>query len=157
MKCQNCGKREANVRYKENINGKKQEIYLCTECADKVGFNDFSNIFSPMFVSIPEFFEYPEEKKCKTCGYTLEDYSKTGMFGCEDCYNTFEDTLDELFLKLHGKNRHIKLKEKRIKNKEEKKSLEIEELKEQIQKMIEQEKYEEAAIIRDKIKKLEGK
>ena len=157
MKCQSCGKREATVRYKENINGKKQEIYLCSKCADNMGFTDFSTMFSPMFVSIPEFFEETEKKKCKTCGYTLEDYSKTGMFGCEDCYKTFEDTLDELFLKFHGKNRHIKLPKKKVNIKEDNNQKEIEELTEQIQELIEAEKYEEAAVIRDKIKELRGK
>ena len=157
MKCQSCGKREATVRYKENINGKKQEVYLCTTCADKMGFTDFSNIFSPMFVSIPEFFEKPVKQKCKTCGYTLDDYSKTGMFGCEDCYITFTDTLDELFMKLHGKNRHIKLRKNKVKSKENNIQKEIEELKEYIKDLIEAEKYEEAAVIRDKIKELEGK
>ena len=29
MKCQSCGKKEATVRYKENINGKKQEYVKC--------------------------------------------------------------------------------------------------------------------------------
>lgn len=157
MKCQSCGKKEATVRYKENINGKKQEIYLCENCADKMGFVNFSDLFSPMFVSIPEFFAKPEEKKCKKCGYTLEDYSKTGMFGCEECYNTFEETLDELFLKLHGKNRHIVQNKKLTKTKEEKLSEKIEDLKAEIQKLISEEKYEEAAVIRDKIKKLQGK
>ena len=157
MKCQSCGKREATVRYKENINGKKQEIFLCEACADKMGFTDFSSIFSPMFVSIPEFFEERVQEQCKTCGYTLEDYSKTGMFGCEDCYKTFEETLDELFLKFHGKNRHIKIGKKKIESKENNTLKEIEELKEHIQELIEAEKYEEAVIVRDKIKELEGK
>lgn len=158
MKCQSCGKREACVRYKENINGKKNEYFLCEVCANKMGINDFSDIFSPMFVSIPEVFgkaELPKSLICSKCGYTLEDYSKTGMFGCEHCYSTFEDTLDELFLKFHGKNRHIKIeKGNKTKKKKEKKE-NIEELKEEIQKLVEEEKYEEAAVVRDKIKRLE--
>lgn len=164
MKCQSCGKREATVRYKENINGNKQEIYLCSNCADKMGFTDFSNIFSPMFGAIPSIFDLPEEKKCKTCGYTLEDYSKTGMFGCEDCYKTFEDSLDELFLKLHGKNRHVKLNKKISQSKLKENNVvksdeksELDKLKKEIQELIKEEKYEEAAVVRDKIKKLEGK
>lgn len=158
MKCQSCGKREACVRYKENINGKKHEYFLCEICADKMGINSFSDIFSPMFVSIPEVFKesnLPQSLSCSKCGYTLEDYSKTGMFGCEHCYDTFEDTLDELFLKFHGKNRHIKI-EKKEKNKNKKiKEENIQELKEKIAELVEEERYEEAAVIRDKIKALE--
>lgn len=157
MKCQSCGKREATVRYKENINGKKQEIFLCESCADKMGFINFSDLFSPMFVSIPEVFSKPEVKKCKKCGYTFEKYSKTGMFGCEECYKTFEETLDELFLKLHGKNRHIVQKKNLEKTEKEKVEEKIENLKCKIKELIDEEKYEEAAIIRDEIKKLSGK
>ena len=37
MLCDNCGKREANVRYTENINGKVRELNLCEECSEKLG------------------------------------------------------------------------------------------------------------------------
>ncbi len=157
MKCQSCGKKEATVRYKENINGSKQEIYLCSNCAKNMGFINFTSIFSPMFISIPDFIEQEDKLMCKNCGYTLDDYAKTGLFGCEKCYETFEDTLDELFLKLHGKNRHIKINKKSTMSSKEDKNLEIEELKEKIQELIKEEKYEEAAVIRDRIKELEGK
>ena len=29
MLCENCGKREANVRYSENINGRVKQMNLC--------------------------------------------------------------------------------------------------------------------------------
>ena len=55
MLCENCKKREANVRYSENINGVKKEIHLCDECSMKLGIAekmdfrmpslDFSNLF----------------------------------------------------------------------------------------------------------------
>ena len=37
MLCDNCGKREANVRYSENINGRRKELNLCEECSKKLG------------------------------------------------------------------------------------------------------------------------
>lgn len=158
MKCQSCGKKEATVKYYENINGSKKELHFCSDCANKLGFSYFPDIFSPIFVSIPDYVE--EELKCKKCGYMLDDYAKTGLFGCPECYNTFNKNLDKLFLKIHGKNRHIKNSNtiKRSKNYnnlslDEK----ISELKEDIKKKIEDEKYEEAAILRDKIKELENK
>ena len=53
MLCDNCGKREANVKYSENINGRKKELNLCEECSHKLGIDqmdfsmpiDFSNFF----------------------------------------------------------------------------------------------------------------
>ena len=37
MKCQNCGKNNANVKYTQIINGEKKEFILCEECAEKLG------------------------------------------------------------------------------------------------------------------------
>ena len=58
MKCQNCGVRDASVRYSQNINGRKAEVCLCSECANELGilnnlssgfdfgFEKFNNMFS---------------------------------------------------------------------------------------------------------------
>lgn len=165
MKCQSCGKKEATVKYYENINGNTQKLYFCSECADKLGVSsigDFSNLFSPIFTTMPEF-DLLEKKQCPNCGYTLEDYSNSGILGCQKCYEVFEKNLDEIFYKIHGKNRHIKLSQtnKNVGNKTEKinnndKNVEnkITKLKEELEECISKEEYEQAAIIRDEIKKL---
>ncbi|MDD3303511.1 MAG: UvrB/UvrC motif-containing protein [Clostridia bacterium] len=157
MKCQSCGKKEATVRYYENINGLKQEVHFCIDCANKVGLANVIDIFSPMFLPISEY-HLDDGVACKTCGYTLADYSATGLLGCPDCYETFGSSLDDVFYKIHGKNRHIKMPDKLSKkslSKEEAKNKEIKELKNKIKELIEEEKYEEAAKVRDEIKKLE--
>ena len=168
MKCQSCGKKEATVRYMEDINGKKQEMHFCIDCAKKLGFVNFSDMFSPMFTNIPSLFGdfgFKEELKCPTCGYTFDDYSSTGLLGCPDCYDTFEDRLDKIFLKMHGKNRHIKLSnKKRISNAKSiqkdkidklDKLDEVASLKNELKTLVENEEYEKAAVVRDKIKKIE--
>lgn len=167
MKCQSCGKKEATVKYIEDINGKKQEIHFCIDCAKKLGFVDFSSMFSPIFTNIPNLFDdfvIEEEQKCPVCGYTFEDYANTGMFGCPKCYDTFSDRLDEIFLKLHGKNRHVKSSKKNIKlsNRVETKTKfskedEILGLRKELESLVKNEEYEKAAVIRDKIKGLESK
>ena len=170
MRCQSCGKKEATVKYSENINGEKQELHFCFDCAKKLGFVDFSNIFSPVFFNFSNK-ELKENLKCKICGNTYDDYANTGLFGCANCYSVFEDKLDELFLKLHGNNRHFELLEPKkynlnIKNQIDKNDIKqsnlkseetLEELKEKIKKLIKEENYEQAAVIRDKIKNIEGK
>ncbi len=152
MICSNCGKNNASITYKQNINGKKITLNLCDNCAHEIGiFNSFDDIFSPMILD----FEYvlPEEIKCKKCGYTLSKYRSTGLFGCDECYNTFKKEIDEILLKIQGKNRQIK-EEKNIK----KESInQVDKLKQELQELVNQEKFEEAAVIRDKIKDLEKK
>ncbi len=161
MKCEVCGKNEANVRYYENINGEKKELHVCSSCANKLGFSGFSNIFSPLFtMNFKDFDLEDEEQVCKRCGYSFEDYAKTGLFGCPECYSTFKDKLDSLFLKMNGVNEHVhkkigKGKEKIREKTNDEKLNKIDKLKIKLKEHVEKEEYEEAAKIRDEIKKLE--
>lgn len=162
MKCQSCGKNIANVKYYENINGKKQTLYFCEACANKMGISSFSNIteiFSPIFTDIPKLNSL-EKSKCNKCGYTLDEYLNSGMLGCEECYNAFGNTIEELIYKINGKNRHIKIDKsntKEIINNSCKTEEKISKLKEKIEELVKEEKYEEAAVVRDEIKSLELK
>lgn len=193
MLCDNCGKKEANVRYWENINGKKRELNLCDECSKKLGIGqiDFS---MPIGISsfLGGFMEDFQTKefmpmlnelktlKCNSCGYTFDDIINTGRLGCKNCYDIFQDKLDPIIKKIQGDNRHVgrigkiidskidninddkeESMKKDIKNggnsKEDNKELsKIEKLQEELKKAIAEEKYEEAAKIRDEIKKLES-
>lgn len=38
MKCENCGKNEVTFVYQSNINGETEEKHLCAECAEKLGY-----------------------------------------------------------------------------------------------------------------------
>lgn len=162
MKCSNCGKNSANIAYNQNINGEIMNLKLCERCAEKLGiFNNFDDIFSPMIIDLD--YILPEEIKCKKCGYTLSKYKSTGLLGCDNCYSTFKNEMDEILLKIQGNNRHIKEnKNSNIKsvNKDSKINLdstELEKLKEELKLLIREEKFEEAVVIRDKIKQIEKK
>ena len=187
MLCENCGKKEANVRYEENINGRVRTLNLCDECSKKLGignmdFNmpiDFSSFFGEFLedFSEPDFMPLlnsMKSLKCNTCGYTFDDIINNGKLGCSDCYDVFSDRLDPIIKKIQGANRHVgrigkvidnkideKLNKKEIKetkttenNKNENK---LEELQEKLKEAIKDERYEDAAKLRDEIKKLENK
>ena len=62
MLCENCGKKEANVRYEENINGRVRTLNLCEECSKKLGIMNkmdcnISTNFPSFFGSFLEDFE----------------------------------------------------------------------------------------------------
>lgn len=183
MLCDNCGKREANVRYSENINGRKKELHLCEECSKKLGienmdFNmpiDFSSFFGGLLEDfgtndfMPLFNEV-KQLKCDNCGYTFEDIVNTGKLGCENCYSVFENRLDPIIKRIQGSNKHVgrtgkiidskiseKINNKDSKTENNKDVSKVEKLQNDLKKAIKEEKYEEAAKIRDEIKKLEGK
>lgn len=182
MLCDNCGKREANVRYSENINGKVRELNLCEECSKKLGIGqmefsmpmDFSNFFGDFMEEFtkPEWMPLLNNVKtltCDNCGYTFDDIVNTGKLGCPNCYEVFETELDPIIKRIHGTNRHVgrigKIIDNKIdqkfnsnsndKPKENKEKSKLEELQEQLKKAIKEERYEDAAKIRDEIKKIE--
>ena len=182
MLCDNCKKNEANVRYSENINGVKKELNLCEECSQKLGIThmDFSMPidFSSFFGDFMEDFDTPEfmpllntikELKCDNCGFTFEDIANTGKFGCSHCYEVFEEKIDPILKRIQGNNRHVgrigpitkkvnSVNVKPSKNEETKKDNkvdEIEKLKNDLKVAIKEERYEDAAKLRDEIKKKE--
>ena len=181
MKCDNCGKNNANVRYYRNINGVEKQMNLCEECSQKLGITNEMNFnmpidFSSFWGGFFDDFETPSllnlvsggtELKCKGCNNTFEDILNTGKFGCPECYETFENEIDELLNRMHGRNRHVgrlgageKARVDNTKNIEEKEKTntennKINELKAKLKDLIKEENYEEAAKVRDEIKKLE--
>ena len=187
MLCENCGKREANVRYSENINGRKKEMHLCEDCSKLLGIDhdfripsiDFSNLFGSFLedFATPELFPLIadiKEESCDVCGSTFNDIINTGRYGCPNCYDTFETRMDPILKKLQGNNRHKgrlekisdntkiddinKNENKNVdKEKTNKKANKIEELQEELKQAIKEERYEDAAVLRDKIKKEEEK
>lgn len=157
MLCDNCKKRQATLRYEENINGEKKRINLCSICSNKLGILSHNFMDNMLFSFFDEplsiGYEKVEEDKCPKCGWTFSGYANTGLLGCDMCYTTFENNLTPILKKLHSKSNHIK--------KEKKNSIdssiglnEIDTLKQELNRAIEKEEYEKAAEIRDRIKKL---
>lgn len=177
MLCENCGNHEANVKYTQIINGVKKEMLLCEDCAKEKGitnidFNmpiNFSSFLSDVFDEyndssfLPQFTSV-NNLKCKKCGLTYDEFINTGKFGCDNCYNTFSDKIDYLVKNLHGSTRHVGRKSKYIKQNEtetvkkeevKKEETKLEKKKRELKEAIKEERYEDAAKIRDEIKKLE--
>lgn len=183
MMCQNCGKNEVTFRYTQVINGVKKEMNLCDNCARELGLKDinfnmpisFSNFLGDFFSDyndslLPNFMT-TQALQCKTCGTTFDDFIDSGEFGCSNCYDLFEDRISPILKNLQGATRHIgrgyrKLNpiadDNNVENaaktvKEEKKENKLEKLQKDLQKAIKDERYEDAAKIRDQIKEEEIK
>ena len=182
MKCQNCGKNDANTHLKQNINGNISESYLCSECAEKLGyggifgnfgsFGNFGNLglFNGMFGSLLgggfASSALPSAVKCKKCGSTFGDIAERGTVGCADCYDTFRERLAPSIERIHGRAHHIGKgadsanapHEKATESQTKPLSAEdkIKQLRAQMQTAVDKQDYEQAAVLRDRIKELEG-
>lgn len=179
MMCENCGEEQANVRYTQIVNGVKKEMHLCEKCANELGIGnmnmnfdmpfDFSNFFGELLNEYNDGFmqtlALPKTLKCEKCGLSFDDFVESGKFGCPSCYEAFEERIDPILKRLHGGNRYIgreakadnpenelKLDEQKEDKKEESK---VDVLKRKLKQAIKEEKYEDAAKLRDEIKKIE--
>ena len=96
------------------------------------------------------------KKKLSFIWKTYQDFRKDGLLGCEECYNQFRSKLKNFLNKNQGTDQHIgKAPGKQDEEKTEGMS-EINRLKSELKKCIKEENYEQAAVIRDQINKLEG-
>ena len=157
MLCEKCGKNMATTHIKRVVNGVRSEMHLCSECASKEGFNNFSDIsLSGMLSSMLGDVSSPKTlggaKQCECCGAYFSDIAENGKAGCPECYKTFYGEFLPYIKRVHGSAKHIG---KTLEVKKESTDT-LASLKEQLQKLISEEKFEQAAEIRDKIKDLEA-
>lgn len=157
MLCDKCGKNHATTHIKRMVNGFVKEYNLCSVCAAKEGYssNSLSGMLASMFGEISNIdLSNDKTVKCLVCGSTFSDIAKTGKAGCSECYTTFYDDLLPYLKRVHGKIEHSGKVPENVCFKEKKT---LQQLKEELNRLVSEEKYEQAAIIRDKIKEAEGK
>ncbi|MBN1233029.1 MAG: UvrB/UvrC motif-containing protein [Candidatus Coatesbacteria bacterium] len=88
-------------------------------------------------------------KNCSFCDTAIDEIYRTKKVGCPSCYEVFKDEIRKMLIEIHGVSSH----NENILNINE-----IDEmlyLKQRLARAIKEEDYEEAAILRDQIKKKE--
>lgn len=98
---------------------------------------------------------YPySDIRCKGCGMTYSDFDRTGKFGCPTCYETFGERIHLLVQRIQGSSSY----EDRVPSRGNgvfRTKHQIKKLRQDLNKMIEVEDFEQALILRDQIKALE--
>ena len=177
MICDECQKRPTKVHITRIVNGQKTNLSLCEECAKK-----YQKYFSPspnpeQSFSIHKFLaglldedfeegvplEFQTEDKCPKCGLTYGEFSVHGRLGCGQCYQTFKTRIDPLLEKIHGNNVHVgklpgqvasAIYEEDIQADETQQ--ELGKLRSELQALVAEERFEEAATVRDRIREIEA-
>ena len=167
MICEFCGKKTATMHVKTVVNGKLTEYHLCDDCAREKGYgNWFSGWgldFGDMLSGLLGSSRTEGVKRCEKCGTSFQEITKTGKIGCAECYNAFRNQLLPVIQRIHGTAQHkgkvpggsaLRIVEENNQivpvqsNLDEKRRL--------LQKAIEVQDFEQAAILRDEIKELEN-
>lgn len=155
--CDKCGKPATNLTWVE-INGRRMEQHLCGECAShEQGLGDF---IEPM---VGEFFDFPvafARKKlskhpsaCPTCGYSIKDFWATGRYNCPDCARYFDSEKARQTKSYDDTPMPIEKVKLNIKRPDE--FTYVDSLRAQLQKAVNEERYQDAAELKKKIDEIQ--
>jgi protein arginine kinase activator len=161
MLCELCKQTQATVHLTEIVNDQMTELHLCESCANQKGSQVESHFgLSDLLSGLVDYGKQPDPeagvvaKSCVNCGLTYDDFRKVGRLGCSECYSTFKRSLSSLLKRIHGAPVHVGKSPTRL-VKPVKAKAELMELKRKLEHAIEHEAFEEAAGLRDQIRRLE--
>ena len=146
MRCEHCGRNEATFHYQRTVNGRTEEAHLCPECAAELGYstdfsgfgNMFGDTFSSVFSLLPsmfsgfgDFFDGPQLTPAARRTLQLIPAPDEPVYETESLLSEAEGA--------------------ELQRERERNALHV-----QLQEAVETENYEEAARLRDELKKLDS-
>jgi len=166
MLCEICKKRPVAVAYKQVINNKKTQLSVCMKCAEEKGITNplagLPEVFGKIVANIlgeelmlgaSEINKKAGARRCPKCNTSFEKFEKTGLLGCDECYQAFEKELAVLLRRIHGSSKHIgsRPRPRRVVSNEK----DVVKLRAELAQAISKEKFERAAELRDLIRDAE--
>lgn len=150
LKCDLCAK-PATVHLTQIVNSKIHKVDLCEACAQAKGVTDPSGFsLADLLLKASLNPEPTSDAKCESCGFTQQDFKKTGRFGCPACYAHFSGILEPMLDTMHKGSTHTgKVPQRAL----ARKSLyeRLTQLETELDQAIKAERYEDAARYRDEI------
>ncbi len=159
MKCQLC-ESPATVHLTEIVGGKKKELHLCQSCAEKKENlkQQEMNLSAILQTVVAQHVGGPSDElsrlTCPACGIKYMEFKNAGRFGCPHDYEVFREPLLPLLERIHRGQHHVgKVPPHAVQH--EALQTELRELRQQLRTAVEQEAYEDAARLRDRIRQKE--
>lgn len=163
MKCQYCSN-PATVHLTDIIQQKKRETHLCDACAQK------HQLIPPepkQELNIPALLQFlihqtlaavgkmeAGESNCPECGMAYAQFRAQGRLGCPNDYAAFRVALEPLLERIHRRTRHVGKVPRKVLL--ARRRAEVIELTQQLRQAVADERYEEAARLRDLIRDKEA-
>ncbi|MEP0845166.1 MAG: UvrB/UvrC motif-containing protein [Phycisphaerae bacterium] len=161
MLCQHCKKQTATVHLTDLVKGEKRERHLCEACAAQEG------VIVKQHVSVPELLnsflasqpgiQELARLRCPDCGMTFMEFRSQGLLGCPNDYEVFGDHLSAVIERAQeGRTHHtgrgpgepVEL------NSVDRERMELQR---ELHDAVENEDYERAAQLRDRLSELRRK
>lgn len=165
--CEACGAESATVHVLRFDGGGISHTHLCPECAEgeagqvegaalvlalpaalgslvspagDAGTKEGDGLFAPI---------------CGTCGTTLADLRESGLMGCAACYRVFRTHLDDEDAESTEEPSHAGKVPSRVPG-DERQRREVVRLQRMLHELVESERFEEAASVRDRLAEIES-
>ncbi len=158
MKCQICGSNPATVHLTDIVDSHKKEMHLCQSCAEQ------QHLVNKQELNLPAILQNligqhlgPQTDElarltCPACGIKYMEFRAQGRLGCPHDYEVFRGGLTPLLQRIHRSDRHQgKTPQRSVLPPGE--QAELVELRRRLQNAIDREAYEEAAHLRDLLRK----
>jgi protein arginine kinase activator len=139
--------------------GEVQSLHLCDACAQE--YLDSVEVGAPpKELPAPAAAEATDDEAdtgvpCPFCGITFKQFRSQGRFGCPHDYEIFHDEIVPLLESVHSDTQHVGKCPPRT-SPESRQRYELFRLRNELKTAIENESYEDAARVRDRIRELEN-
>src|ERR1700722_13216074 len=157
MKCQKCTK-AATLHITEVLaDDQFEELHLCEECAHKYLYEPQKAAAKTGEAGAAEEADEGKpfsQRECPVCGIKFVEFRNSGRLGCPHDYQEFREELPPLLENIHGDTRHCGKTPRRVPQNKQTQS-ELVQLRKQLLSAVNKEAYEEAAKLRDQIRRLE--
>lgn len=165
MKCQKCDKQVAIHITDLTEDQQTVEVHLCPSCAEKYlrpdqeDATEAKTLVSMLSKQLKvgqtaDQLAKLDQKSCPTCGITFFEFRKIGRLGCPIDYTHFAAELEPLIVSIHGEIRHRgKIPKHSNINPDVQK--ELIRLRREMNQAVNEEDYEKASNIRDRIRRME--
>ncbi len=155
-KCNMCGK-PATVHLTQITGDKVQKMDLCEACAHKKGVMQTEGFpLSDALSNLANAVGGADGAgtACPHCGMTAQDYKRLGRLGCADCYEGLKTVVDPMIEQMQHQPHHGGKAPARDVELEKQHQTRLE-LRVLLDEAIRQERYEDAAKLRDELASLE--
>lgn len=168
--CELCGEEPATMHLLRVVDGNISHTHLCAGCAEQMAAEQTEGL--ALVLAVPSVLrgfgkKTPQEDQegnagsagkhadsfCGVCGTTLSDLKESGMVGCPDCYRVFADHLESSIRQEAEPVEHLGKIPLRGPESDTLRH-EMMRLERMLRELVEHERYEEAAGVRDRLTEL---
>lgn len=163
MLCQKCQTNVATIRYAEVVDGHVTDQHLCPQCVDAIergctsGF-ELADVTPPGRKTVVLRVAGENERNqqaCGVCGTPLTAILQHAAVGCPSCYQNFREQIAPMLQQAHRYTMH-KGKAARALGVRDRLRSDLHSKRALLRSVVKAENYEEAARLRDEIKRLES-